>query len=177
MAPADPALLGLCAQVDRALGRVFDQLDAAGVTDDTLVIFTADHGELAGSHQLFGKNLMFEESIGVPLLISRPGQRGARHVRAPVSHVDVAPTVLDELGIAAPSHLQGRSLTPWLDGAGPSARPAFVEWTGINYLVHDDLQRDPLPGYLARITTRAAGLADLADRVRCVIAPDGWKFC
>ena len=168
---------GLCAQVDRALGRVFDQLDAGGVTDDTLVIFTADHGELAGSHQLFGKNLMFEESIGVPLLISRPGQRSARHVRAPVSHVDVAPTVLDELGIAAPGHLQGRSLTPWLDGAGPPARPAFVEWTGINYLVHDDLQRDPLPGYLARITTRAAGLADLADGVRCVIAPDGWKLC
>lgn len=172
---------GLCAQVDRALGRVFDQLDAAGVSGDTLVIFTADHGEMAGSHQLFGKNLMFEESIGVPLLISRPGQRAARRVRAPVSHVDVVPTVLEELGAAAPDHLQGASLTPWL-GADPAhaeedARPAFVEWTGVNYLVHDDLQRDPLPGYLARITTRQAGLADLADTVRAVISPDGWKCC
>lgn len=168
---------GLCAQVDRALGRVFDQLDAAGVSGGTLVVFTADHGEMAGSHQLFGKNLMFEESIGVPLLIGRPGQRGARHVRAPVSHVDIVPTVLEELGVAAPDHLQGASLTPWLDGPEPAARHAFVEWTGVNYLVHEDLRRDPLPGYLAEVTTREAGLADLADTVRAVIAPDGWKFC
>ena len=168
---------GLCTQVDRALGRVFEQLDASGAADDTLVILTADHGELAGSHQLFGKNLMYEESIGVPLLISRPGQRHARHVHAPVGHVDVVPTVLDELGLAAPDHLQGASLAPWLDGADPPSRPAFVEWTGINYLVHEDLKRDPLPGYLAEVTTREAGLADLADAVRCIVTAEGWKFC
>ena len=168
---------GLCTQVDRALGRVFDQLDASGAAGDTLVILTADHGELAGSHQLFGKNLMYEESIGVPLLISRPGQRRDRHVHAPVGHVDIVPTVLDELGVAAPEHLQGTSLTPWLDGADPPPRPAFVEWTDINYLVHEDLKRDPLPDYLAEVTTRDAGLADLADAVRCIVTPEGWKFC
>ena len=168
---------GLCTQVDRALARVFDALDASGAADDTLVILTADHGELAGSHQLFGKNLMFEESIGVPLLISRPGQRHARQVRAPVGHVDVVPTVLDELGIAKPDHLQGTSLAPWLRGANPPAPPAFVEWTGINYLVHEDLKRDPLPGYLAEMTTREAGLADLADTARCIVTAEGWKFC
>ena len=147
------------------------------MTDDTLLILTADHGELAGSHQLFGKNLMFEESIGVPLLISRPGQRDARQVHAPVSHVDIVPTVLDELGIARPDHLQGTSLAPWLRGANPPAPPAFVEWTGINYLVHEDLKRDPLPGYLAEVTTREAGLSDLADSVRCIVTAEGWKFC
>ena len=78
----------------------FDQLDASGAADDTLVILTADHGDLAGSHQLFGMNLMYEESIGVPLLVSRPGQRHDRHVHAPVGHVDIVPPVLDELGVA-----------------------------------------------------------------------------
>ena len=52
-----------------------------------------------------------------------------------------------------------------------------MEWTGINYLVHEDLKRDPLPGYLAEVTTREAGLADLADAVRCIVTAEGWKFC
>ena len=115
---------GLCAQVDRALGQVFDQLDASGATADTLIVFTSDHGEMGGSHQLFGKNLMFEESIGVPLLISRPSQQHARQVCAPTGHVDIVPTVLEELGVSGPAHLQGRSLTPWLNGCDPPLQPA-----------------------------------------------------
>ena len=101
---------------------------------------TVDNGDLAGSHQLFGKNTMCEESIDVPLFISLPGQSLGRHVHAPVGHVDIVRTVLEELGIAPPDRLQDRSLAPWLDGADPPLRPGFLEWTGTNYLVHEDLK-------------------------------------
>ena len=96
---------------------------------------------------------------------------------APTGHVDIVPTVLEELGVSGPAHLQGRSLTPWLNGCDPPLQPAFVEWNGINYQVHEDLKRDPLPDYLAEVTSREAGLADLADTVRCIVTADGWKFC
>ena len=169
---------GLCTQVDRALGRVFDALDASGTADDTLMILTADHGELAGSHQLFGKNLMFEESIGVPLLISRPGQRHARQVRAPVGHVDVVPTVLDELGIAKPGPPAGH-LARTVAATAPIRRRRPRSWNGPASTIWSTrtLKRDPLPGYLAEVTTREAGLADLADTVRCIVTAEGWKFC
>ena len=76
-------------------------------------------------------NVIYIPAGGVPLLGSRPGQRHDRHVHAPVGHVDIVPTVLDELGLSVPDYLQGTSLAPWLDGADPPPWPAFVEWTAV----------------------------------------------
>ena len=100
---------GLCSLVDRSIGRVLDALDECGLPDRTLVVFTSDHGDMMGAHQLLGKNLMFEEALRVPLLVGLPGQRAMRRVPAPVSHVDLLPTILDFLGAPTPRHVQGRS--------------------------------------------------------------------
>ena len=66
---------GLCSQVDHHFGRILDALERAGTFDDTLIVFTSDHGDLMGSHQMIAKGVMFDESARIPLLMKLPGQR------------------------------------------------------------------------------------------------------
>ena len=77
-----------------------------------------------------------------------------------------------------PDHLQGKSLRPLIEDTSGTATAGdvFFEWHGINALVHRDVKRDPLPEYIAEITTRERALAALADPVRSIITPDGWKM-
>lgn len=121
---------GLCSLVDQALARILWTLEATGQTENTLICFTSDHGDMMGAHELAAKQVMYEEAVRVPLLISAP-YRGVRphRVMQPVSHIDIAPTVLELLGRAAPQ-LPGRSLLPMLEGAARPETDVFLEWTG-----------------------------------------------
>ncbi len=103
------AYLALCSFLDANIGRVLDALTASGHDDDTLVVYTSDHGESAGAHGLWFKHLMNEESVGVPMIVKGPGiPRG--FVPDPVSHVDLFPTFLDWAGVATEADLPGTSL-------------------------------------------------------------------
>jgi arylsulfatase A-like enzyme len=107
--------------VDRHVGVVLDALEASGMADDTVIVFTADHGEMAGSHGLRQKaNLVYDENFHVPFLVSHPdlGAAAGSSVGAMASAVDVLPTLLDIAGVPADAHaeLPGRSLVPALDG-------------------------------------------------------------
>ena len=169
---------GLCTLVDKYIGRILQALRDRGLYENTLIVFTADHGEMMGSHRMMLKNMAFEESVRVPLLIRLPGQTESKRIAAPVSQIDLVPTLLDLLGQDAPAHLQGKSLRPLIDQSSgpPSAGDVFFEWHGINALVQRDLQRDPLPEYIVEIATRERALAALADPVRSLVTPDGWKL-
>ena len=114
---------------DANIGRILDQLEAAGRLDDTLVIVTSDHGEEFGEHGRFGHNkTLFEESIEVPLLVRLPGR-----VPAGVSYddlvslVDLAPTVLELVGFEREAEHWGRTLTPLFAGADLRPRVAPLE--------------------------------------------------
>jgi choline-sulfatase len=87
------AYLGLCSFMDANAGTVLAALDSSGYADDTLVIYTSDHGESAGAHGLWFKHLMNEESVRVPLLMAGPG---VAHdvIDTTVSHIDLVPTLL-----------------------------------------------------------------------------------
>ena len=90
------AYLATIAFADAQVGRLLDGLDTSAHRDNTIVVFTSEHGELMGAHRLMFKSLMYEESAGVPLILSVPGMTdGGRRVRAPVSTVDLTPTLLD----------------------------------------------------------------------------------
>lgn len=108
--------------VDRAVRRIMDGLQEAGVENETIVVFTSDNGILIGDHGLSGKWLMFEKSIRIPMLIFDPrlptAARG-RRVDGMALNIDVAPTLLDLAGVPIPERVQGRSLVPWL-GAEPA---------------------------------------------------------
>ena len=97
---------------DSQVGRVVAAINAE--TPGALVIHTSDHGDMFGSHGLYGKGpCMYEEIVRIPFIVRWPGMSPAGAVsKEPVSHIDLVPTLLDYFGMAAPSILQGRSLLP-----------------------------------------------------------------
>ncbi len=119
------------AQNDASFGDVLTLLKDAGIYDNTMIVFTADHGEEFLEHGAWGHgHSLYTELVHVPLIIKLPGQeRGGERVATPVRHLDVLPTVLTAAGLPTPASLEGQSLHPrpttgqqpafsylWLDG-------------------------------------------------------------
>ena len=120
-----PAYQGLITQLDHHLGRLFDTLADAGRLDDTLIVFTADHGDFLGDHWLGEKELFYDTVQKVPFIVAdpRPAADATRGTvqSSFVESVDVVPTVLETLGVPLPAHrLEGRSLLPLLHGERPA---------------------------------------------------------
>ena len=108
------------ASVDENVGRLLDYLDQAGLSGNTIVIYTSDQGFFLGDHNWFDKRFMYEESIRMPFLIRYPGTISPGSVNdAMILNVDFAPTFLEFAGLSAPADLQGRSLVPLLRGGQP----------------------------------------------------------
>lgn len=101
--------------MDAQVGRVIASLDRLGLADNTIIVFTSDHGYHMGEHGLWQKMSLFEESSRVPMLIVAPGM-AAKGVSAksPVSHIDLFPTLAELCGVKTPSNIQGQSLVPML---------------------------------------------------------------
>jgi len=113
--------------VDRAVGRLLDELHAVGVAEDTVVLFTSDNGCFLGERGFAGKWTIHEPSIRVPMIVHDPrGAQPDNRVLDPiVLNVDLAPTLLDLAGVAIPESCQGRSLVPLLQGEQPTWREDF----------------------------------------------------
>ncbi len=114
---------GMMNEVDDAVGRIVAHLKATGEYDHTLIVFTCDHGEMGGDHYTWGKELYFDPSFHIPLIVRDPrppadAARG-RQVDAFTESVDILPTVLDWLGAPRPAQCDGRSLRPFLEGSTP----------------------------------------------------------
>ena len=124
------AHLGLVNLADAAIGSILEALSASGRAPNTIVCFTADHGEHLGQHRMYQKMEMYEPALRVPMLIRAPGGRAARS-DVPVSHLDVVPTLLELLKLEADLPLDGMSLAPCvLRGTPPPERPVFALFNG-----------------------------------------------
>lgn len=109
--------------MDAQVGHVVDALDRNGLADNTIIVFTSDHGYHMGEHGLWQKQSLFEGSARVPLLIVVPGMAGKGGVvKTPVSHLDLYPTLTELAGVKAPANLQGQSLVPMLKDANATGR-------------------------------------------------------
>lgn len=111
------AYFAMCDAIDDAVGELLDALERTGQREDTLVVFTSDHGELLGDHGMYLKGPSFyEPSMRVPLVVSGPGTESGVESDALVELLDLAPTLLDAAGLEHEPGMQGRSLWPLLTG-------------------------------------------------------------
>ena len=125
--------LGLVAHLDEQIGRVMAKLEGLGLMDTTRILYTSDHGDLAGEHGLLGKSCMYEGSIGVPLLLSGPGVPAGRTVQQIASHVDLFPTIVAGAGAELAEEdqsLPGASLWPAIEGR-EAERIGFAEYHAV----------------------------------------------
>ena len=120
---------GMVTEVDEWVGKILQRLDELGLANNTLVIFTSDHGESLGEHGLHGKTVFYEGSAHVPLLMRLPGVIPSNTViKAPTGHIDLFATILDYCGQAA-SPSEGQSLRPLIEGNEKTReRLAVSEW-------------------------------------------------
>lgn len=128
-------------KMDQSVGTIIDALHAMGLADNTVIIYSSDHGSFLGAHGLSGKWLMYEESIRVPLIVwdgrLPENKRGKRHEGMALG-IDWAPTMLDYAGVQIPESMQGKSLRPLVEGTAKELREdAYFEHT---YVHHDNIR-------------------------------------
>lgn len=123
---------GLVSLLDDEVGRVLDALKQKGIYDKAIIIFTADHGEMLGSHSLWQKMCMYEESARVPLMIKFPSgfHPANRSIDEKVSLIDVWPTLIDYLKISNAGNVDGRSLMPLIANTNRNRGPVFIQYDG-----------------------------------------------
>lgn len=132
--------LGLCSLVDAQVGRVMTCLRETGALDNTIVVFTSDHGDMLGSHCLTekGHELHYEETLRVPLIVACPDARGGLRVDHFVSLVDLLPTLAELAGVQLDDSIDGRSFTAVT--TNPAALPIREHVVAQSFLI------DGLPG-------------------------------
>lgn len=135
-------------ELDHYVGEILSALEACGKADDTIIVFTSDHGEWLGDHLRYGKGYPADDAVSrVPLIIVPPGSEQSRTHQGIVEAVDIAPTLLELAGVQIPSFMQGQSLAGMIErGKQPQKDIAITEgagWkclraAGHRYLIHAD---------------------------------------
>jgi arylsulfatase A-like enzyme len=162
---------GLVTQVDRSVGAILETLENLGLADNTIVVYTSDHGDMMGSHKMVEKSVLYEEAVKIPWLMRIPQLGTGQHVIPnPVSHIDMVPTLLELLGRSRDERLVGRSLVPLIKTGRPVRDYVYIQW-------------NPNSGAISvkKGGTKLAGKEQLKrvenETSRAVISPDGWKLC
>jgi len=120
----------MIAFIDHGVGRIMDALQQAGISDETIVLFTTDHGELLGDHGLYLKGpTHYEGLLRIGLIAKGPGIAIGNTVAEPVSTLDIAPSIYDWAGMPLPGDLQGSSLRTLAAGRDESRDCALNEWS------------------------------------------------
>jgi arylsulfatase A-like enzyme len=129
---------------DEDIGQVMAVLQKQGVLDDTVIVWSSDHGFFLGEHRFYDKRLMYEPSIRIPLMIRYPPRirAGTRSARM-VLNLDLAPTLLDLVRVPPPAHFQGKSLMPLVANPGGEWR---TDWLYEYYEYPGDEQVRPCRG-------------------------------
>jgi len=143
--------LRVVASIDDNVGRLLDDLEARGLRENTIVVYTSDQGFFLGDHGWFDKRLMYEESLSMPLLVQYPAvvEPGSSSDEI-VVNVDFCPTLLDLMCVDVPDSVQGRSFAPLLEGSTPDDWPQSMYY---RYWMHHDASHDCPAHYGVRTKT------------------------
>jgi arylsulfatase A-like enzyme len=161
---------GLVTQVDISVGAILDKLESLGISENTIIVYTSDHGDLMGAHGMVAKGVMYEESVRIPFLLKDPrSNTSSRTIKERVSQIDIVPTLLDLMGHEIPASLEGKSLVPALLAEEFPAEDIFIEWNAdMDYRVRDWAGRD--------ISEADPVQQAASPSIRTVISADGWKL-
>ncbi len=112
---------------DHEFGRILDTLKEEGIEDDTIVVYTADHGEMLGSHDKMSKNIWYEESINIPFMIRWPGKIKPGSYQSLFPSYDFMPSLLGVMGLPIPDGVEGTDRSGlWLNESKQAAAPSAV---------------------------------------------------
>ncbi len=120
----------MCENIDRNVGLYLDKLASLGQLDNTIILFSSDHGEMLGDHGRWGKIVPYHPSASVPLTIAGPGIARNTTSEALVSHIDLTATCLDYAGISAPAKIDGQSLRTVLEERSTAHRDVLFSGLG-----------------------------------------------
>ena len=162
---------GLVTQVDRSVGAILETLDNLGLAENTIVVYTSDHGDMMGAHNMVEKGVMYEEAVRIPWLMRIPQMRRRGCVsKGRVSQIDMVPTLLELMGKQRVGRFPGRSLVPVIKGGKESYDHVYIEWNS-----NGDAPK------LKKGDANLAAKEELKriknENSRAVISPDGWKLC
>lgn len=159
---------GLVTLVDRAVGVILSALAECGLANDTIVVFTSDHGDMMGDHGILYKTVFYEPSVRVALLMRVPWfGREQRIIPGRISQVDLVPTLLELMGEPVPDELQGTSRVPVLEGESTLAgNDVFIQWTGVGH---------PTSGFSMDLSEREMETI-LQAPWRTIVSAEGWKL-
>jgi arylsulfatase A-like enzyme len=139
---------GMISLIDHNVGRILAALEDCGIAEDTLVVYTTDHGDMLGNHGLYLKGpAPYDDLMRVTLIARGPGVVPGRVVDEPVSTLDLAATFYDYAGLSKPADIQSRSLAGFLSGKPESRDAAYSEW-------HVHASRCGVPLQLRTVRTR-----------------------
>lgn len=162
----------MCAEADAIVGELMRALDAAGLTDETTVIVSGDHGELALEHQQYYKMSHFEGSARVPLVMAGPDIRAGQRIANPVSLIDMAPTICELAGLEKRACFDGESLLPLARGETTESRGwALATYCGVTtntmswMLRKGDYKLMVYEGYPSRLFNLREDPGELDDRI------------
>lgn len=188
---------GCTSFLDFNVGKVLEALEESGLRDNTIVIYTTDHGENLGARKLWGKSNMYEEACSLPMVIAGPGVSEGKVSTTPVTLADIGPTILDAVGLDEVSEnegLPGSSLIGIANAADNLDRVAFSEYYAaaadravfmirkgkykyIHYVGYDpelfDLEKDPEEtNNLAADPSHQSVLREYNADLRAIVDPD-----
>lgn len=157
---------GLVTLVDQSIGAILGCLERCGLSENTIMVHTSDHGDSLGAHHLFGKETMFEEAARVPWLIRLPGQTRPKAISHPVSHIDFVPTLLNLLGRSNHPQCAGKSLLPLIHDETAPPGNVFLEWAPNRTKVKKG----------SRLARRRMIKRAVEESTRTLVSPDSWKL-
>jgi arylsulfatase A-like enzyme len=145
---------GMTSLLDDQVGRIMETLEETGLAEETIVVFVSDHGEYLGDHGFCGKGFHYDSVIRTPVIVRGPGIKSGQRLRGVASTVDLAPTLLDLVGIEEPEGMQGVSMCEAFVGSGQLPRDAVLT-------ENDD---DFVPMRVRTLTTRTWKITMYAGR-------------
>jgi arylsulfatase A-like enzyme len=152
--------------VDNAVGDILKSLEENGLTDNTIIVFTSDHGDMVGNHSLMYKTVMYEEAVKVPMLIRVPWiSNDMKKISGRISQIDLLPTLLELMNEPIPNELEGVSRKNILDGnQNLDENDVVIEWN----------RKDARGGFDSEYTEEEN--KKICSQGRTIISADSWKL-